>query len=78
MSIIKVGKPCGLWHELPYFVLAYTAIFCFGLPCVISRGVLVCTAVHLGSSGNYASVTDKLLLVGKTLVFLDLIYWEYL
>lgn len=58
------------------WLVALTAIFCFGLPYVILRGVLVCTAVHLGSSGNYASITDKLFLAEKTLVFLDLMQGE--
>lgn len=71
MSKIEAGKPCGsMW------LVALTAIFCFGLPYVILRGVLVCTTVHFGSSGNYASVTDKLSLAGKTLVFLDLMPGE--
>lgn len=58
------------------WLVALTAIFCFGLPYVILRGVLVCTAVHLGSSGNYASISDKLPLAGKTLVLLDPMHGE--
>lgn len=42
------------------WLVALTAVFCFGLTYVIARGVLVCTAVHLGSRGNYAAVTDSL------------------
>jgi len=57
-------------------LVALAAIFCFSLPYVILRGVLVHTAVNLGSSGNYASITDKLSLAGKTLGFLDLIHGE--
>lgn len=50
--------------------VALTAIFCFGLPYVILRGDLVFTAVHLGSSGNYATITDKFSFAGKNLVFI--------
>lgn len=57
--------------------VALTAIFCSSLPCDISIGVLVCTAVHLGSSGNHACITDKLSLAGKTLVCLDLVQGQY-
>lgn len=58
------------------WLVALTAMFCFGIPYVILRGILVCTAVHLGSSGNCTNITDKRSLAGKTLVFLDLMHGE--
>lgn len=58
------------------WLVASTAVFCFGLPYVTLRGVLVCTAVHLGSRGNYAGITDKVSLAGKPLVFRGLVHGE--
>lgn len=60
------------------WLVALTAVFRFGLPCIIPRGVLVCTAVHLGSRGNSAGMADKVSLAGKPLVYRGLVHGEQL
>lgn len=58
------------------WLVALTAVFCFGLPYVTLRGVLVSTAVHLGSRGNSAGIIDKVSLAGGSRVFRGLTHGE--